>query len=245
MRNLLLPISVGLLCSSFTIIPAASENKPRDVYFSASYITVATETTGPDAGTLLYYNTGLEQFGLSKEAFDYAWKGYQYLVEEKQITRSRYLTICDFSQSSRQKRLYIIDVENQELVTNTYVAHGKNSGGEYATKFTNTPESLQSSLGFYVTSGTYNGKHGLSLHLLGVDPGFNDKALLRTIVLHGAAYVDASRARNGMYMGRSWGGPAVPQNESTGIINTIKKGTCLFIYHPTRNYLQTSKILNG
>jgi hypothetical protein len=244
-RKLLLPISVGLLCTSFTIIPASPDNKPGDAHDISSIIAVVPETTSPDAGTALYKNTGLEQYGLSKEAFDYAWKGYQYLVEYNRITCSDYLTICDFSQSSRQKRLYIIDVKNQELVTNTFVAHGKNSGAEFATKFSNTPESLQSSLGFYVTSSTYNGKHGLSLRLLGVDPGFNDKALMRTIVLHGAAYVDAARARNGMYMGRSWGCPAVPQNESTGIINTIKNGTCLFIYHPTRNYLQTSKILNG
>lgn len=245
MRNFLLPISVGLLCSSFTIIPAAPESKPVDDHDTSSLITVVPETTSPDAGTALYNNTGLELYGLSKEAFDYAWKGYRYLIEHNRITRSDYLTICDFSQSSRQKRLYIIDVENHELVTNTFVAHGKNSGAEFATKFSNIPESLQSSLGFYVTSSTYTGKHGLSLRLQGVDPGFNDKALLRTIVMHGATYVDAARARNGMYMGRSWGCPVVPHNESAAIINTIKNGTCIFIYHPSRNYLQTSKILNG
>ena len=128
---------------------------------------------------------------------------------------------------------------------NTWVAHGKNSGAEYANRFSNTPESLQSSLGFYVTSATYIGKHGLSLRMNGVDPGFNDKALERTIVIHGAAYVDAARAKAGMYMGRSWGCPAVPQKESAKIISTIKNGTCLFIYHPSRNYLLTSKILNG
>jgi hypothetical protein len=130
-------------------------------------------------------------------------------------------------------------------VLQTYVAHGKNSGGEYATKFSNRPESLQTSLGFYITSATYTGKHGLSLKLQGVDPGFNDMALVRTIVMHGANYVDEARAKAGIFMGRSWGCPAVPANQSRSIINTIKQGTCLFIYHPDKNYLTHSKILNA
>lgn len=193
----------------------------------------------------LYTSIGLQEYGLSKEAFNYAWTGYQYLLEQDKIKRNDFLTICDFSQSSKQKRLYIIDLAKNELHINTWVAHGKNSGAEYATKFSNTPESLQSSLGFYVTSNTYIGKHGLSLRLNGADPGFNDKALIRTIVIHGADYVNAARLKAGLYMGRSWGCPAVPQQESGTIINTIKNGTCLFIYHPSRNYLLKSKILNG
>jgi hypothetical protein len=198
-----------------------------------------------DEASSVYNTIQLDQYGLSKEAFTYAWKGYQQLLDKKMISRSNYLTICDFSQSSKQKRLYIIDVVNNKLITNTYVAHGRNSGGEYATQFSNKMESLQSSLGFYITSNTYIGEHGLSLRINGVDKGYNDKALERSIVIHGAAYVDGARARNGMYMGRSYGCPAVPQKESTIIINTIKNGTCLFIYHPSRNYLLGSKILNG
>lgn len=200
--------------------------------------------TAPGAD-ILYTTLGLEQRGLSKEAFNHAWRGYQFLQKKELIKNSTYLTICDFSQSSKQKRLYIIDIEKQELVTNTWVAHGKNSGGEYATRFSNINESLQSSLGFYITASTYTGKHGLSLRLQGVDPGFNDKAMQRTIVIHGASYVDPSRLKAGMYMGRSWGCPAVPQNESARIIQTIRNGTCLFIYHPSKNYLDHSTILNG
>jgi hypothetical protein len=193
----------------------------------------------------LYTTLQLDQSGLSKEAFTYAWKGYQQLLEKKLISRSNYLTICDFSQSSKQKRLYIIDVVNNKLVIHTWVAHGRNSGSEYATSFSNQPESLQSSLGFYITSNTYTGDHGLSLRIKGVDKGYNDKALERSIVIHGAAYVDGARVRSGMYMGRSYGCPAVPQNESKNIITTIKNGTCLFIFHPSQNYLLGSKILNG
>ena len=187
----------------------------------------------------------LQQYGLSEEAFDYALKGYRHLLDNNMLARPGYLTICDFSQSSAKKRLYIIDLINNKLDINTYVAHGRNSGAEYATKFSNTPESLQSSLGFYVTANTYTGEHGLSLRIKGVEPGFNDKALERSIVIHGAAYVDENRARNGIFMGRSFGCPAVPAKESSTIITTIKNGTCLFIYHPAKTYLLGSKILNG
>ena len=227
---------MGILLASFTLAPStetAKHNKP-----------VVVKPGFTKETPLLYTSIGLDQYGLSEEAFNYAWEGYQKLIQENKISRSGYLTICDLSQSSKQKRLYIVDVANNKLLINTYVAHGKNSGAEYATQFSNTPESLQSSLGFYITSHTYTGKHGLSLRLNGVDPGYNDKALERTIVIHGAAYVDAARVKAGLYMGRSWGCPAVPQKESATIITTIKNGTCLFIYYPSRNYLLNSKILN-
>lgn len=241
MRNHLLPIIAGALCSSFTIIPTVQTvNNSNAVVVSSP-----GHTSSSSAADIIYTTCNLQENGLSKEAFEYAWKGYQYLIGNNKITRSTYLTICDLSQSSKQKRLYIIDVVNHEMVTNTYVAHGKNSGGEYASSFSNRPESLQSSLGFYITADTYTGKHGLSLRMKGVEPGINDKAMERTIVIHGAAYVDETRIRAGMYMGRSWGCPAVPKKESQKIISTIKNGTCLFIWHPSRNYLQNSKILNG
>lgn len=156
-----------------------------------------------------------------------------------------YITICDFSQPSRNKRLYVIDLKTDELLINTYVAHGRNSGGEYANRFSNRPESLQSSLGFYITKDTYYGEHGLSLKVIGVDYGFNNRAAERNIVIHGANYIDNDFLRHSRYMGRSFGCPAVPQKESAEIINTIKNGTCFFIYHPTKKYLRGSKILNG
>ncbi len=233
------------MCTSFTIIPAVQTGN-SNAAITVSPLTITDSSfAGADAAAVVYNTVNLQEYGLSEEAFNYAWKGYQKLLTKKMIGRSNYLTICDFSQSSKQKRLYIIDMVKYKLVTNTYVAHGKNSGTEYATQFSNNPESLQSSLGFYLTSGTYIGAHGLSLRVLGVDPGFNDKALERSIVIHGAAYVDRARANAGIAMGRSWGCPAVPQNESTNIITTIKNGTCLFIYYPMKSYLLQSKILNG
>ncbi len=246
MRKLIFPISLGFLCSSFTISPAVHVlNRIDDAIAASSSKNIRFSPVVADAATALYNSIKLEQLGLSKAAFDYAWKGYEYLLNVKKISRGNYLTICDFSQSSLKKRLYIIDIENNKLVTQTYVAHGRNSGGEYATRFSNQPESLQSSLGFYVTDNTYIGKHGLSLKINGVEPGINDKAMMRTIVIHGAEYVSAGRAAAGGFMGRSWGCPAVPKEEANSIISTIKNGTCLFIYHPEKEYLLGSKILNG
>ena len=246
MKNLFVPLTLGLLCTSFATIPA-EKTANRDSYIAAVTSTLSTDSSDikNDLSSQLYHNCDLASVGLSRQAFDYAWKGYNYLLERNKITRSAYLTICDFSQSSKRKRLYIIDIASQKLVINTWVAHGKNSGEEYANQFSNRPESLQSSLGFYVTANTYIGEHGLSLRINGVDPGFNDKALERSIVIHGAGYVNGERAKSGMYMGRSWGCPAVPQQEVTNIITTIKNGTCLFIYHPSKSYLNRSKILNG
>ncbi len=233
------------MCTSFTIIPTEKNVTSTNLAVTGFASNHSDSSFTTDAAAVVYNTINLHYYGLSEEAFDYAWKGYQHLLNAKKISRSNYLTICDFSQSSKQKRFYIIDLVKYKLVTNTYVAHGKNSGAEYATQFSNKPESLQSSLGFYLTSGTYIGAHGLSLRVMGVDPGFNDKALERSIVIHGAAYVDKARANAGIAMGRSWGCPAVPQNESTTIITTIKNGTCLFIYYPLKSYLLQSKILNG
>lgn len=193
----------------------------------------------------LFDELKLADAGLSQEAFETAYKGYVKLSGANKLQNSDLLTICDFSQSSKNKRLYIIDLSEKKLLVNTYVAHGRNSGMEYATRFSNKPESLQSSLGFYVTANTYSGEHGLSLKVKGLEPGFNDKAFARAIVIHGADYIGSERLRSSAFMGRSYGCPAVPAKESASLIHTIKNGSCIFIYHPTKNYLQHSTILNG
>ncbi|HEU5168411.1 MAG TPA: murein L,D-transpeptidase catalytic domain family protein [Chitinophagaceae bacterium] len=194
---------------------------------------------------LIYDSLHLKKMGLKKEAFNYAYTGYKKLEEEGKLDKEGLITICDFSQSSKRKRLYLIDLNEYKVLLNTYVAHGKNSGGEYAKKFSNRPESRQSSLGFYRTETTYYGGHGLALTLSGLEPGFNDKAEGRKIVLHGSLYIGDNYKRWGKYMGRSFGCPAVPMKQSKILINTIKEGSCLFIYHPSKNYLSGSKILNG
>lgn len=196
------------------------------------------------ASKLLYDSLKLNQCGLSLQAFEYAYKGYQKLENKGLLKNPGILTICDFSKSSFEKRMYIIDVTNCKMLLNTYVAHGKNSGGEYARRFSNSVRSLASSLGFFITKNIYFGKHGQSLRLAGLEPGYNDKAEKRAVVIHGAPYIGEQRLYSD-YMGRSFGCPAVPQSQATKVINLIKDGTCLFIYHPSASYLHGSKILNG
>ncbi len=236
MRKLIAYISISclaILLSSFTGLPRISGNELTLAMYAAPVINDISAKAD-----LEYEQLDLDQKGLSKQAFEYAYKGYAYLLEKELISKPDYLTICDFSQSSKQKRLYIIDLARDTVLLNTYVAHGHNSGGEFATRFSNRPASRQSSLGFYITKDTYSGEHGLSLRVDGLEAGFNDRAYRRAIVIHGADYIgDGS-------IGRSYGCPAVPLKESKMIINTIKNGTCLFIYHPQKKYLQNSKILN-
>jgi hypothetical protein len=239
-RNLVSSIlSVFLFFALVSFTNADPNTSPA----KGSPVFVTTLATPPSLHDILYADLSMEEKGLSKEAFDYAMKGYEKLVDEEKISNTTYLTICDMSQSSKRKRLYVVDMEKKEVVINTWVSHGKNSGLEYASKFSNREESFQTSLGFYITQFTYNGENGYSLKLKGLEAGFNDKAFERAIVIHGADYIGSERIHSG-YMGRSYGCPAVPAEESEALINTIKNGTCLFIYHPDKKYTRGSKILN-
>ncbi len=197
------------------------------------------------SSTVLYDSLKLGDFGLNKAAFKYAWKGYLNLYSKGQLANPGYFSIVDFSQSSKNKRLYILDLQEMKMYLNTYVAHGRNSGSEFAKSFSNRPESHKSSLGFYITGNTYNGVHGLSLRIDGIERGINDKAWARKVVIHGSDYVGDNYLEENPFSGRSYGCPAIPSTERDSIINAIKEGSCLFIYHPSKLYLSRSKILNG
>lgn len=140
------------------------------------------------------------------------------------------LTLIDFSKPSTEERLYVLDLRHKKLLFSSVVAHGKNSGGNYATSFSNVNGSYQSSLGFYLTEHTYQGKNGYSLILNGLEKGINDRAKERAIVIHGAAYANPSIAASAGRLGRSFGCPALPEALNKPIINTIKNGTLLFIF---------------
>ncbi len=192
-----------------------------------------------------YASLDLDNLGLSKTAFSYAMKGFNYLVQQGKLSKDNIISIADFSQPSSRKRLFIIDLNNLRVLFNTYVAHGVNSGKEYANQFSNQPESNKSSLGFYETKNTYQGGNGYSLRLEGLERGINDNAEKRDIVIHGAGYVDESLIRSQGYIGRSWGCPALPEKLHKPIIDKIKNGTCLFIYGSNSAYLKKSKIINA
>ncbi|GGG45568.1 murein L,D-transpeptidase catalytic domain family protein [Epilithonimonas arachidiradicis] len=181
---------------------------------------------------------------LNFEVFEKAFWGFQNLKRSGKLRPSaELLSVCDFSLSSNRKRLWVIDLGEKKVLFNTLVAHGKGTGEEFATSFSNTEDSHQSSMGFYVTEQTYTGDNGYSLRLFGMDRGYNDAALERCIVMHGAKYVSEDFIKSEKRLGRSWGCPAVPTSLAKPIIDTIKNRTCLFIYFPDQNYLASSQWL--
>lgn len=189
-------------------------------------------------------NLQLTEKGLSNDVLQSALKGYLHLKEQGNLPNEGLLSIVDFSQSSRKKRFYLLDMKNNKLLVNTYVAHGKNSGVDMANSFSNTVGSEKSSLGFYVTKGTYTGKNGFSLRMAGLDKGYNDNAEARAIVVHGADYVNEGRASSA-YMGRSQGCPALPRADYIKVIDLIKDGSVLFVYANDASYLASSTVLNA
>ncbi len=206
--------------------------------------TVATIDPKPESKIALYESLRLDTLSLSKEAFLYAMQGYKSLQEKGELGNDKILTIADFSLPSSKKRLFIIDMETGKLLYNTFVSHGRNSGTDMATNFSNRMESHQSSLGFYVTRTTYSGRNGYSLKLDGMEAGINDNALARAIVVHGSNYVNEKMINAKGYIGRSYGCPAVPSKLAKVIINTIRNGSCLFIYGNDTHYLGMSKMLS-
>lgn len=192
----------------------------------------------------VYDSLHLDLAGLNRKAFEYAKKGFLKLKEQGRIINDSILSIIDFSQPSRNKRLYVLDLKNHKILFNTFVAHGKNSGTEWANSFSNSPRSNKSSLGFYITQTPYEGKKGYSLKLEGLEAGINDNAYQRAIVMHGASYVSLSFINAQGFIGRSEGCPAIPVDEAEPIIDQIKDGSCLFIYSPDSFYLHRSDMLN-
>ncbi len=193
----------------------------------------------------IYSALHLSDYGLSREVFQLALKGQRKLEKDGILQNPDILTIIDFSQSSRNKRLYILDLHNRKLLQNTYVAHGRNTGEEYARYFSNKTGSHKSSLGFYLTENQAIGSDvGLSLILKGIEKGFNDNALKREIIMHGAAYATEDFIKKTGRLGRSFGCPSVPPNLIKRIVGWIKDGTCLFIYQKDNNYLNNSTVLN-
>jgi len=181
---------------------------------------------------------------LNKEVFFKALHGYLNLRNSGQLdTRRDILSVCDFSLSSNQPRLWVIDLKKKKVLFNTLVAHGQGSGEEFATAFSNVEGSHQSSMGFFVTASTYYGDKGYSLKLEGKDHGYNDQAFNRAIVIHAADYVSYDFIAANNRLGRSWGCPSLPTALNRPIIDMIKGGTALFIYSKNQKYLASSKWL--
>jgi hypothetical protein len=169
---------------------------------------------------------------LKFEAFKNAVKGYHILKNKGLLKNDSIITIIDFSKPSDKERMYVINIRQNKLILKTLVAHGKNTGVEYAEKFSNKNQSHQSSPGFYLTGDPYKGKHGYSLRLQGLEKGINDKAEERAIVIHPAKYATYDFIKKYGRLGRSFGCPALPPEVSRKTIDTIKNGSLMYIYHP-------------
>lgn len=173
------------------------------------------------------------------EAFDQAMAGHKQINRQKKDI----ITLIDFTKPSTTERLFVIDLKHRKILLSSVVSHGKNSGGNYATSFSNKNGSNQSSLGFYITENTYRGKNGYSLVLNGLEKGINDQAKARAIVIHGAKYANPSVINSSGRLGRSLGCPALPESINAAVIDAIKDGSLLYIYANNKNYLAQTQIL--
>jgi len=190
----------------------------------------------------IYKEAGLYE-KMDQEVFELSIIGYYNLKKRNLLKKHTPITIIDYRKPSAVERLHVIDLESRSVLYSSLVAHGKNSGDEQAQFFSNEPGSCKSSIGFYVTAGTYTGKHGYSLKLKGVDAPFNTNAKCRRIVIHGADYVSKKHIEKNGKLGRSWGCPALPKKLSKEIIEVIKDGSCLFIYFDDKSYRKKSQLL--
>ncbi len=243
-RFLIFPLLLLVVVCFMFAAPAADllHNKKSDTAIAVNDSAI-TGTSPVNKFSFLYNQINLDSLGLSQEAFNYGLQGYTDMVSNGGLKKSNLLSIVDFSLPSSKKRLFIIDVTTGKLLFNTYVSHGRNSGKEMATEFSNELNSFKSSLGFFVTGNTYKGQHGYSLRLEGMEAGINDNAYNRSIVMHAANYVNEKVVAMKGFLGRSLGCPAVPPSLHKAIINTIKDGSCLFLYSPDSNYIAHSKMI--
>lgn len=233
---------IYLLHLPFVFAKSASSSGLFVIPGDSTTKTIANTPTFINPVISAYDSLQVQLNGLSRQAFEFAKKGLNKLIEEGQLLNDSIISIVDFSQPSSNKRLYILDLKHYKVLFNTWVSHGRNSGREWTQYLSNEPSSYKSSPGFYITGEVYNGNNGYSLRLTGIEKGINDNAYSRAIVMHGANYVNPSYITAQGYIGRSEGCPAVPPDLSKPIINTIKDGSCLFIYHPS--YIRHSVLLN-
>ena len=181
--------------------------------------------------------------GLSNKALDKAIEGYAEMKTKGKVDKD-ILIVIDYTKSSNLERFFILDMSDTSLTHSMLVAHGRNSGNEFATSFSNVSGSYMSSLGFFKTAETYQGKHGLSLRMDGLERGINHHARDRAIVIHQADYVCLDFAAEHGRIGRSLGCPALPQEQYTEVIQTIKEGCLLYIYGGDETYALQSSFLN-
>lgn len=231
---------VALLVAYFFIIPVGynylSGNSDAEIYNFTEQLDLSNYLS------FFYQSLGYQFEKPEQEVFEKGMIGFFALKADHKI-KNNLLTIIDFSLSGNHERMWIVDVDQMKIIHTSLVSHGRNSGELYANRFSNIPSSYQSSLGFYLTGEIYEGKHGMSLYLDGMEQGINDKARARAIVMHSADYVSRDFIEMNGRLGRSLGCPAIPPENHQEIISRLAGRSCLYIYHSDNNYHKASTLL--
>ncbi len=226
-------IAAIILCSILIIKCTGSKHKSVNLNFDI-------EQVNKEKGLVI--NKLWDEFNLkddiSKQIFYRAVLGY-YCIDPQ----NKKLTIIDYTKPSTEERFFVLDIKNKKLLFKSLVAHGKNSGKNNAKYFSNKPKSKKSCVGFLIASETYRGKHGYSLRVDGLEKNINDNARRRAIVIHGANYVNQEFIKKNGRLGRSWGCPALPNELSKKIIDSISNGSCIFINGNDEDYLENSAFI--
>jgi L,D-transpeptidase catalytic domain len=251
-RLMLTILMLGLVSPAVSEAPAAASAEFAPIAAEAPRtsgevgLPVEAEVQAPPASSSPFDATSWKQQndGLSPEVLALALRAAAAAVERNEAVAPATLTVIDFSRPSTAERMWVYDLRTRELLFKELVSHGRGSGRTDATAFSNQPESNKSSLGLYRTAETYFGKHGYSLRLDGLEPGVNDRARDRGIVMHAADYVNGGAAKAQGYLGRSLGCPAVRPEITRELIETVKDGGLVFAYYPDPAWLAASTYLN-
>jgi len=211
---------------------AAAASLPAAIYAPAPSGATAVMATAPRetvaTAVPAVFSKGAE--GLSPKVLAKALDAVSAARARGISSKSDRLTVIDYSLPSTQPRLWVLDLAQGKVLFHELVAHGSGSGDKYATRFSNVNDSRATSLGLFLTAGTYEGGNGYSLTLRGLDPGINDQAEVRHIVMHGAWYVSEDHARQFGMLGRSWGCPALSPTVAPEVIDAIKGGSFVYSY---------------
>lgn len=236
MRKITLAISLLLGSSLLTLVNVNSSPSSilKDISYEDHFI-----------GMISSHSANQDKDIPNRDVLSFGIKGYMKLQDEGRLPKGKPLTVIDFTLPSTEKRMWVIDMEEGKFLYFGLVSHGRNSGDLLAERFSNVSSSYMSSLGFYLTGETYQGKHGYSLRLDGLEQGFNDKARERAIVIHGAEYAREQFIKQTGRLGRSLGCPALPPDIAKEVIDLIKDQSLLFIFGKDSNYLSKSRFLNS
>ena len=235
-----------LVC--FLAVPLGAKTNGRTV--TATSKTVARSAVAesripnPESRLIAIDRASATQSGVSADVLGLALGAVSCGIASGDLQTPSTLTLIDYSRPSTTPRLWVFDLRSGQLLFSELVAHGRNSGDNMATRFSDTMESRETSIGLFRTADTYVGHNGYSLRLDGLEPGFNGNARERAIVMHGAPYVDAATARANGRLGRSWGCPALREAVARQVIDTVRGGGVIFSYYPDPAWLKASKFLN-